>query len=347
MLVSWRPRALPAAPLATSTLACAISLIGACFLDVIDLSQGQCTSQGACLEGYRCDPSSWQCLPDDGQAGGTRPCVCTDPPPDGWEGPFLSFTTPPDSEPTACLGAAAPEAYFSGPPDAAATVCEKCACAPPVATCHAAQLLCKLGGSTCSGATSIAVGACTKVTSDNFSCRLQSMPGTVDRASCAPTGGTVMGTPPTWAHRHDLCTAESPECGAASACVDQGPNVLVCIRKKGTDVCPAPWSDRRDVYRGATDTRGCTSCACGNPDPADVSCGPGEYLFFGSAGCGGTPFDTVDSSICTSFSGVAYVKEVPDMMPDVSNASCLPTTTTVPTGSFVPEEPATLCCRLP
>jgi hypothetical protein len=163
---------------------------------------------------------------------------------------------------------------------------------------------------------------------------------------CAPQATRTV-PPLTWATNVRACissvAASQLDCQAGQVCAPkpQSPyGSSICIAANGDQPCPAgPYSARQVIYGGATDSRDCTACTCG--DPANATCT--------------TTVDTFPSTdgSCTGGAityGAPFSCDPVNAQPSdfratttASAGSCAASQST-PTGSAVPSAPVTLCC---
>jgi hypothetical protein len=302
---------------------------------------GWICADGRCARGASVGTSSTgQASTGSGVGGG---CACSEPPPEGWEGPFYLFDGELDSP---CPGDMAGEVYVSGVPGD--VTCAACECVVTDARCYAGTLLC---GSSCSQNTTVPETCTSPPPFNDFpSCKLTNppKPGT---GSCAASVVTpVVVASPDWQARRTRCPAGAlGGCGAGRACLDPNLGALVCIAKEGTDSeqCPAAWNEVRvPAYTGGDDNRGCGDCACPGP-PSGIACGLGEYWLFKNDACTGGPPENayvIDSAAgCTQYSAVSAAIAKPDA-PDLSVATCPPPVGGAPKGAVDPQGPVTFCC---
>ncbi|MCC6557943.1 MAG: hypothetical protein IT372_33770 [Polyangiaceae bacterium] len=201
---------------------------------------------------------------------------CVDPA-TNWEGPGLLYDGPaggvPDCPP------AFPDIIFEGLGDPVQqdATCSACTCSAPTVTCTPAPLVAR-GNANCGGnSTNL-----TQPTSNN-TCQAVSPSGTpvsfeaaapgVNATDCNASGGAPTIPPPQAGALGRLCgaTLSGAGCGAqGEVCVpnDVGSPFVgkVCVWRTGDHSCPAGFPDRHEFSDALDDTRGCSPCACGNPN---------------------------------------------------------------------------------
>ncbi|WP_437976987.1 hypothetical protein WMF11_07710 [Sorangium sp. So ce295] len=306
---------------------------------------------------------------------------CVPPAPLGWFGPALLWFGPRDQVP-ACP-AAAPNVGYEGFADLAPAplACAACLCDPPDAAAASCQL--PLGwsahaSSACPGdpggvETTFAApdgwdGACTASTAipagqdcGGQPC-VQSIsidaPVVLVTAAAACTPRVDEPPPPAlldpWQTRALACVPGAyTEClGDRSTCMPspEQPGVpppgglLTCIFHEGDVTCEAPYLDRHVFYGGADDTRGCSECACGEPEGASCTIMASVYS-------DGACAEQVASILVSSMApfcgvtppGVALGSKSAEVVA-VDPGGCAPSGGE-PIGELLPAEPSTFCCQ--
>lgn len=288
---------------------------------------------------------------------GMNPCiegtVCVEAVPAGWTGPELVLVSPEGGAKPPCPLGEMAEKLFGEPPNEKHG-CTACSCTINNASCSAPEITCWAGNSTCSGAEWGTLGtkddscindqSAPALEDQPGSCSLTAGPSVAEPGTCSKSGGSVTNAPD-WGLDVHVCNAPPSSgvaCGAGGTCEPLIPGQQLCIRKEGTEACPAGWDlSRVDSFSDADDSRGCTSCNC-NP----VSCSGGEVAVFDTFGCSEADGHVhVDSSNCF---------DVPNII-DGSLLSLLPTLGSVvqngcsgggnPVGEFTPLGPVTFCCK--
>lgn len=140
-----------------------------------------------------------------------------------------------------------------------------------------------------------------------------------------------------WDQAIRLCDAE-PEAGCDSAACDPPPGfeTAACIHADGDLACPAgAYQERRLLYAGVDDTRGCSGCTC--PDRAPTCIGA-QLAIYPEPGCVGEPTTIPPGDPCRDVGG-ASLETVYTPMPEIA-----PIASTQPSGTATPRGPITLCC---
>jgi hypothetical protein len=128
---------------------------------------------------------------------------------------------------------------------------------------------------------------------------------------------------------------------AGGICEPVGDGEQLCIRKNGTDACPAGWENRVESFGGEVDQRTCTNCLC-NP----ISCSGGSYTVYEALDCNGVYANVlVDGANCTpvpNVSGTISSSRLPVLGSVVQNGC---SGGGLPTGTFTGTDPVTFCCK--
>jgi len=167
---------------------------------------------------------------------------------------------------------------------------------------------------------------------------------------------STLGTPvpasgPAWAEVAVACAWPSDvgTCGQNAACVPAVADSFgnrVCIYQTGDLSCPSGYdSDRRVLYKGATDARGCSACACAGLDGSTVDWSITDYP--NDSDCSGpqtvvlkAPGNCVSPQLVDSGTDHRHL----DVSVDLSGGSC-EVQNSVPTGAVEPTgEAITFCC---
>jgi len=220
--------------------------------------------------------------------------------------------------------------------------CSACNCGAPAIQCNAPFSGYQNSG--CSGgATGLSLGSGCSATGTSVN-GVVTQQATTSSANCASSGGATQIPDLTWGAEHSLCQAGElmgGNCEGAELCIDEV-GVQLCIKTDGdAPECPAGWelAARIVTYVSGTDTRGCSGCSCA--PPVGNVCVGGTYQFFGSAGCAGGAIYTIpETAACTDTTNSLSAMYVAPP----SGATCTPGGGAA-TGSVVPQQPVTLCCR--
>jgi hypothetical protein len=163
-------------------------------------------------------------------------------------------------------------------------------------------------------------------------------------ATCNVDGGAATVPPPEWTRQLLGCKvpdsfAQQIDCSAGQICAPKPALPFegeLCILQSGAVDCPVPYTNRRVVGVGASDTRGCTPCGC------KISSGPctGGITYTGPDPCGPANTD-VPFQACFfqgDFQGPQWfvTANPPDAVCTVSGGA--------PTGALAATGATTLCC---
>jgi len=276
--------------------------------------------------------------------------TCTEALPDGWTRVLLERG---DGEPPAevpCANGDTPETLFAnpaGPPE-----CDACACGPiEGGTCQLPGLMCFVNTSNCSGSgidltKEVIAADCTKpdlAGAATISCQL-TKPAAVDQGgTCAPSIADFANKSPWtgWVRACPLTTAGAG-CQDGVCLPKSSASSLTCIRKTGSDTCPAGWN-QLEAYGNAKDDRACGECRC---EPAPECVGGGyEFYDFDSCTPGGAGIVNVVDTACTDGFDLPDLTtwSFKQILPEAAG-SCIPSGGE-PTGSVVGTDPVTFCCK--
>ncbi len=166
--------------------------------------------------------------------------------------------------------------------------------------------------------------------------------------SCVPTPQTAMVTPAKWATSFLVCAPEGnpAPCSGGGVCAPApGPtsSFKLCISQPGDMACPAgPYITKTLINTNFTDTRGCSACACGEPQ---ATCTGGQAMFAADGNCSqggaGEPVPLTCGSASIPSSSAYYARLT--MTPTPMNAMC-PESGGLPIGTATATEPMTICC---
>jgi len=298
---------------------------------------------------------------DAGPQDAAPTCNCTLAPPPGWMGPVAVYVGTPSDEP-ACGYGTTPMLQASADLEVPPPRCPRCACGPPAnASCPGGNLSYFLFGAGCSSAScgsgAETFGECVGPCADPpTSVTVFVAPDASATGSCVP-GSTGSATPPPlgWSTTVVGCGAtaiRSGTCGIGNVCeVAAAPPFSPgqCVYREGESACPgAPYMVKSTYYTSATDTRGCTPCACG------TSLGPCGleatlYSTAPTAGCAATSIVGRVPVSATSL-GCAPLPDHPAWQ-SMSLAQALPTdggacapSGGAATGGATAAGPVTVCC---
>jgi hypothetical protein len=258
-------------------------------------------------------------------------CACLSEPPAGWMFVTMSTTQ------TACEDAWAGSSSTSHDGLTAAGATCSCTCATSGTGCQVSYSFNGDCGYACSGG---CTAGYTNLTLASGTCVPAVVQANAYQALSTPTGGESCTPQPTttippvaWAETITACGPTSAighgSCGIGSACVAAAPaGFKVCIEQAGDLSCP--FGAKQLEYAGATDTRACSTCTCG--EPAGAVCG-GATVGYATADCTGTSFPLACGPSANS---VEYVAA-----PSGTCASPVPISAT---GAAMPSGPITFCC---
>ena len=164
-------------------------------------------------------------------------------------------------------------------------------------------------------------------------------PVPVIAGSCAPSGGGASPTEPVWEQYARLCrwtSNDSCDAGVCQAAPGAGYH-WPCFFQEGEHACPGDL-EQQTIQVSATDTRSCSSCACGTPTGGQ--CEGTVWAYPTSCNVNGVSVaDAPNCSIDLS-DGFAYAKYVPGL---TVPGTCAPSGGQ-PEGTITPAEPVTVCC---
>jgi hypothetical protein len=301
-----------------------------------------------CLDGMDNDEDgAIDCADSDCTDGFT----CTEVLPDGWTKVTVETGNgePPPEE--LCANGDKPETLFTGP--AGAAECEACECGTlEGTTCRPRSLVCFPYSGTCNSTNTsftsvVSAAECTKPDlfgAQSISCRVPGMPIVDEIGECLPSVADFANKYP-WTGWVRACPDETVGGGGClvGSCIPKpGPGVSTCIRKDGSELCPAGWN-AIEAYAKATDDRSCGVCTC----TPEAQCSGGGYEFFDFNDCipGGTPSVTIVDSTCQDATNLPDLDSwsIRRILPEPSG-SCV-ASGGEPLGSVVPENPVTICCK--
>ncbi len=290
---------------------------------------------------------------------------CVASAPSGWNGYFRVATGTAPSTPAPCPAGGAATTLYEGP--AGPAECTGCGCDPVAgAACSPASIECAAGSTTCGGngvngvdwTSSLDNGACDMPTnllgtSTSLSCEISRPVAVSATGTCTPTGGELVATPP-FATQVDVCGAAMAGgggCASGNVCVPKSGapySSSVCVERGGATSCPSGWATGYETYTGASDTRGCSACACGGPN---TTCSAGSYTFFDLDQCMGDGTDGTTAPITVATSTCTDVSVLLDQgswsaratLPTPSG-TCSPSGGS-PYGSVSPAGQMTICCQ--
>jgi len=162
--------------------------------------------------------------------------------------------------------------------------------------------------------------------------------------SCGASPQDASVEPIAWEDHAVLCEATALNaCTFGNVCVPIAAPPFqpeLCVARTGTHPCLAPYTQSRTLYEEATDTRGCTSCSC--DDPQGGSCGGSMVLNIPGPTCGGPGVVYPPENYCMTLSPPETSAAIVGPL-SLSGAGCAPSGG-VPTGSASPSSPVSVCC---
>ena len=181
-------------------------------------------------------------------------------------------------------------------------------------------------------------------------------PLVVTGGACTPSQQTPDVQPVSWAKAGEACDGATPTgkvCNAGLQCLPKpkAPHEAgVCVRKDGDNTCPpGQFTQKHVFYTGATDTRDCTDCECGNPSGG--SCTATVKMFktptVNSCTIAGDLVATINATsqaaACADIAGNPLVASRQATFSAVSGGTCAKSGGQ-PTGTAVPSGATTFCC---
>ncbi len=267
-----------------------------------------------------------------------------------WSGPVILFDGDPATLPAACP-AAFPDQVYSGvrgPVQAAPAQCGACACGAGAVSCApgAVHLYTNIQ---CTNPekppfAQPAGAGCQPIATfgspNNPEYLMVDAPAAV--ASCPPSGGDATLPTATWTGTALACGPATPAaCGGGSVCLPPAPAPFggkACIYEAGDLLCPALYPNKHRLT-GASDTRGCSACACASSSPAACTA---TTTFYGDTTCTQTLATKSDNGICGGMFG--FVQAVIVDLQASGTASCAPAGGQ-PTGLVTDDgQVTTFCC---
>ncbi|WP_437597599.1 hypothetical protein WMF28_33515 [Sorangium sp. So ce590] len=119
---------------------------------------------------------------------------------------------------------------------------------------------------------------------------------------------------------------------------------LTCIFHEGDVTCADPYLDRHVFYGSADDTRGCSPCACGEPQGASCTIMASVYS---DGACAEQVASTLISSMApfcgVTPPGVALGSKLAEVVA-VDPGGCVPSGGKT-VGELLPVAPSTFCCQ--
>ncbi len=162
--------------------------------------------------------------------------------------------------------------------------------------------------------------------------------------SATPAGSP----PPVQSDEGETCALRraGAGCGAGAVCAPRVPKAFArCAIATGSVTCPTGLVGST-VYTGATDTRGCGSCACGT---VDLACSISAMNFFSDDYCNGGAYQM--ETYCTPVGGSGLgdtggnsTSYQAVWSSNGMESACQVTTGSSPQGSVTPSGAITMCC---
>ena len=285
---------------------------------------------------------------------GASPCMCTEGPPAGWQGPLVLFqgtTSPPE------CGGQYPVVAYNGQGDltAAPAACQACMCsAPDGGTCSTRMFVTSdCGQSTATGCTgfTLPAGTCVSLGAPN-GCQGRGAgygPSTTsgEAGNCVASGGAQTGAPAAFGTLARACalatSAPTSSCAASQVCAAPPPAGFgpgLCIEASGDVPCPSasPYAVQLLFYASFADARTCSDCGCTPPSCAGlIDLFPGTSASPGS--CAGTP-----AGLGIGAGRCAVPASAPVAARFVTSSDKCTPSGGVPGGTVMAVSPTTFCC---
>ena len=160
------------------------------------------------------------------------------------------------------------------------------------------------------------------------------------QGTCSPN--LVKNVPATSKAR--ACTAPAPGggCPGTTACVPKPSGKYgVCIASAGDVACPAGWPTKHATGKSATDTRDCSTCACGTA----ATCANPKFTFYTDGACTAGAHDLTVDNVCDSVNdGSGHPYSNYKYTATVVNGACAMTAAAGPTGAIAVTGAQTICC---
>jgi hypothetical protein len=270
--------------------------------------------------------------------------ACAPSAPPGWNGP-VSFVEGKDTLPS-CQAPYATVAYQGKTGlTCASAVCTGCFCASPQGVvCGVPALtwsaLGCLGNNP--GRTSTGCERAGQIDSGHVDI---GPAGPASGGRCLPSGGMPVTAAPSWGLAAQACAPKGliqGGCGASEICAPRPGSPFesrLCVFAPGVNPCPPGYDhDRRVYYAGASDSRGCSACTCG--DPQGVACG-GRVNLYPDPSC---PEDrAVSVPVGTTCFNADKNTQATRYVPSISGGSCQRGGGD-PVGGCQPAGATTVCC---
>jgi hypothetical protein len=275
--------------------------------------------------------------------------ACAPAAPPGWTGPLEVFVG--QAPLPSCSAGYQPDrdAYDElSAPDATCV----CTCGPPKVLCSSPTMVFNTdpGCVTASCASTILNPALCTTIDEHASCAgaagfyMTAEQAAVGTAGCAPQPSKTV-PPLTWGLQARACVpAVAPsqaDCPSGTVCAPRPSSPFAstaCVAIQGDATCPpGAYSVKRRFFTGATDTRGCTTCACAAPT---ASCTATIDVYSSTNGsCSGNKITYLAPFTCDG------VGQPGDFLLTLSPTSgACGATASNPTGGASPIGPVTVCC---
>jgi hypothetical protein len=275
-------------------------------------------------------------------------------PPAGWTGPIALF------EGTSAILPSCPSSFptqaFVGRSGVSVPIhtCNDCSCAPLAVNCAAASVE-FFSETSCTGVPVLTLtqsAACTQIPAAVQRAEILA-PTPTAAAECTKSGGGVAGSLPavTFGANAIGCTAAGPGegcdgSGANAACTPPSTaefNQICVFRRMNAGACPGDFPVRHTYSEQFNDTRGCSDCDCGNPNPAPAC--TAQTTAFATTDCTGPSTNLNNNGVCLDASaatnGSFTLTSVTPNAPLCAKSGGAPTGTVAP----VPGSAIIVCCR--
>jgi hypothetical protein len=250
-------------------------------------------------------------------------------------------------------GYGSPAVVASQPPSLGADCTCNCG-SPQLNPCTQGSLAVQFGIMQCGGGiiTSTVTGACDPLASTVAKNQNQDQPTAkatklAVKATTCDASATPSDDPLINALSCTPTAAAGAGCPGQAACIPKASSGSVCIQHAGDMACPAGGPMQKHLVAAPTDIqdkRTCGACACTS---TATSCSAAKFTGYDDANCTNHPVTVDIDAAChfaangQNFTGNAYFKYT--ATPDTMNCAAASATTPIG-GSFVVDNPITICC---
>jgi hypothetical protein len=280
-------------------------------------------------------------------------CTCVASVPSGWSGPIAlaEATGAPPASIAPCAAPYGATAYDgNADPSAPAAQCD-CTCGGATSVQCAAPVVDLFSDSACSSACAsapVTPGVCAGVSTAGCGAAVyaRARAPMMSGGSCAPQPTSKV-PPMQWERVARACALPAPAtqggCEGSFVCAPAPSPPFsghLCVAMTGDQSCPngSAYAVRHVYYGGATDGRGCSTCACGAPGGGSCS---GSFTTYNASGCALETKTFLLSPTCDSVQIATASVEATVAGP--GDSGCAPSMVQA-TGALVPTQPTTVCC---